>query len=108
MRGWIDGLISSPSSRERRPKAHPTSPAETDRIAEAQHAVMARAPNGAATTTTPTENKKGALARHHRTGRRGRRYRGGGSGGARACYGGAGWHRSSLQRSPLDQPGQSA
>ncbi len=44
-------------------EAHPTSPAETDRIAEAQHAVMARAPSGAATTTTPTENKKGASAR---------------------------------------------
>jgi hypothetical protein len=40
--------------------AHPISPANADRLAEAQHAAMARAPGG--TTTPSTGGKKGASA----------------------------------------------
>ena len=40
--------------------AHPISPANADRLAESQHAAMARAPGGATTTTPSTDTKKGA------------------------------------------------
>jgi len=42
--------------------AHPISPANADRLAESQHAAMARAPGGATTTTPSTDTKKGASA----------------------------------------------
>jgi hypothetical protein len=42
--------------------AHPISPANADRLAETQHAAMARAPGGATTTTPSTDTKKGASA----------------------------------------------
>ncbi len=42
--------------------AHPISPADTDRLAEGQHAAMARAAGGTTTTTPSTGNKKGASA----------------------------------------------
>jgi hypothetical protein len=42
--------------------ARPASPADADRLAEAQHAAMARAPGGATTATPSTHSKKGASA----------------------------------------------
>ena len=42
--------------------AHPISPANADRIAESQHAAMARAPGGGTTSTPSTDSKKGASA----------------------------------------------
>ena len=47
-------------------KAHPISPADAERLAESQHAAMARAPGGTATTTPSgapaASSKKGASA----------------------------------------------
>ena len=64
--------------------AHPISPADAERLAEVQHAAMARAPGGRhrnrnrrASSELDDRHQEGRLGRHHRPGRGRRRHPGG-------------------------------
>ena len=65
--------------------AHPISPADAERLADVQHAAMARAPGGRdrnrrASSEFHDRHQEGRLGRHHRAGRGRRRRPGGGRG----------------------------
>ena len=90
--------------------AHPISPANAERLAEAQHAAMARAPGGATTVTPSAGSKKGASAGTIGAGRGRRRHRGGGrghAGPAAAAPAGAGGRSNEPAAAPCCSAGLS-